>query len=427
MDIKVPQVGESIVEAEIAEWLKKDGDYVEKDDLLLELETEKVNVELNAEASGKLTILAQDGETVNIGAVIGRIDTAAKKTDSTKDAVKDANKDKEPQQEKKATGKEASGGKKEEDTKNQQEEEAKSSEKPMNPAVPKIAAERGIDPQQLKGSGRDGRVLVDDIPAEAEHKDPQEEQQKPTDAVTQATTKPGADRTKRTERVAMSRIRRKIAEHLLKATQETAMLTTFNDADMSRVIAIRTSYKESFLKKYDIPLGFMSFFVKACAEALKSYPEVNASIDGTDILYHHYRDIGVAVGSKRGLVVPVIRDADHLDFDEIEATIRDLASRADSGKLGLEELEGGTFTISNGGIYGSVLSTPLLNPPQSAILGMHAIQERAVVRDGEIVIRPIMNLALSYDHRIIDGQQAVSFLKQVKTYIEAPETLLLKL
>ncbi|MFO7813366.1 MAG: 2-oxoglutarate dehydrogenase complex dihydrolipoyllysine-residue succinyltransferase [Pelovirga sp.] len=423
MEIKVPQVGESIVEAEIAEWLKKDGDYVEKDDLLLELETEKVNVELNAEAAGQLTILAQDGETVKIGAVIGRIDTSAKKTGGTKDA----DKDKEPQQEEKSTGKEPSGGKEKDLTNNQQEEEAKSSEKPMNPAVPKIAAERGIDPQQLKGSGRDGRVLVDDIPAEAEHKDQPEEQQKSTDTKTQPATKPGTDRSERTERVAMSRIRRKIAEHLLKATQETAMLTTFNDADMSRVIAIRTSYKEAFLKKYDIPLGFMSFFVKACAEALKSYPEVNASIDGTDILYHHYRDIGVAVGSKRGLVVPVIRDADHLGFDEIEATIRDLASRADSGKLVLDELEGGTFTISNGGIYGSVLSTPLLNPPQSAILGMHAIQERAVVRDGEIVIRPIMNLALSYDHRIIDGQQAVSFLKQVKTYIEAPETLLLKL
>jgi 2-oxoglutarate dehydrogenase E2 component (dihydrolipoamide succinyltransferase) len=423
MEIKVPQVGESIVEAEIAEWLKKDGDYVEKDDLLLELETEKVNVELNAEAAGKLTILAQDGETVKIGAVIGRIDPSAEKTDSTKDADKDKDK---PRQEEKTSSKKAPGDKEEESTKNRQEE-AEHSEKPMNPAVPKIAAERGIDPQQLKGSGRDGRVLVDDIPAEGEQKDKQETQQKSTKTEDKPAPKPVADRSERIERVAMTRIRRKIAEHLLKATQETAMLTTFNDADMSRVIALRNSYKEAFLKKYDVPLGFMSFFVKACAEALKSYPEVNASIDGTDILYHHYRDIGVAVGSKRGLVVPVIRDADHLRFDEIEATIRDLAARADSGKLGLEELEGGTFTISNGGIYGSVLSTPLLNPPQSAILGMHAIQERAVVRDGDIVVRPIMNLALSYDHRIIDGQQAVSFLKQVKTYIEAPETLLLKL
>jgi len=421
MEIKVPQVGESIVEAEIAEWLKKDGDYVEKDDLLLELETEKVNVELNAEASGKLTILAKDGETVKIGAVIGRIDTSAEKTDST--AEKDTQKDKKQQQETKeqpaakepSENKEVSGDQK-------QQKDAPTSEKPMNPAVPKIAAERGVDPQQLKGSGRDGRILVDDIPAEAEQKEQEEPQRQTETAATAA-----GDRTERTERVAMTRIRRKIAEHLLKAKQETAMLTTFNDADMSRVIALRNSYKEAFLKKHDVPLGFMSFFVKACAEALKTYPEVNASIEDTDIIYHHYRDIGVAVGSKRGLVVPVIRDADHLGFAEIEAAIRDLAARADSGKLGLDELEGGTFTISNGGIYGSVLSTPLLNPPQSAILGMHAIQDRAVVRDGDIVIRPIMNLALSYDHRIIDGQQAVSFLKQVKTYIETPEALLLKL
>lgn len=423
MEIKVPQVGESIVEAEIAEWLKKDGDYVEKDDLLLELETEKVNVELNAEASGKLTILAKDGETVKIGAVIGRIDTSAEKTDRSADA--DSRKDKEKQQEtptkEQAAAKESA--EQPEDSGGQQQAKEPSDKKPMNPAVPKIAAERGIDPQQLKGSGRDGRILVDDIPAEAEQKEEKEEPQKQMETTATAAD----DRKDRTERVAMTRIRRKIAEHLLKAKQETAMLTTFNDADMSRVIALRTNYKEAFLKKHDVPLGFMSFFVKAGAEALKTYPEVNASIDGTDILYHHYRDIGVAVGSKRGLVVPVIRDADHLGFAEIEATIRDFATRADSGKLGLDELEGGTFTISNGGIYGSVLSTPLLNPPQSAILGMHAIQERAVVRDGDIVVRPIMNLALSYDHRIIDGQQAVSFLKQVKTYIEAPETLLLKL
>ncbi len=423
MEIKVPQVGESIVEAEIAEWLKKDGDYITKDDLLLELETEKVNVELNAEASGKLTILAKDGETVKIGAVIGRIDTSADKTDSTPEANtrNDKEKPQQTQTEEKTPAKEAS-----EDNKvsgdHKQQKDTPTGETPMNPAVPKIASERGIDPKQLEGSGRDGRILVDDIPAEAEQKK-QAEHQKQTG--TTATT--ADDRKERTERVAMTRIRRKIAEHLLKAKQETAMLTTFNDADMSRVIVLRNNYKEAFLKKHDVPLGFMSFFVKACAEALKTYPEVNASIDSNDIIYHHYRDIGVAVGSKRGLVVPVIRDADHLGFAEIEATIRDLAARADSGKLGLDELEGGTFTISNGGIYGSVLSTPLLNPPQSAILGMHAIQDRAVVHDGDIVIRPIMNLALSYDHRIIDGQQAVSFLKQVKTYIEAPETLLLKL
>ena len=399
MDIIVPQVGESIVEAEIGEWFKKDGEYVNKDDLLLELETEKVNVELNAEASGKLTILAGQGETIKIGAVIGKIDETATASPSTD--VTD--------------GTESVSA-------------ATTDPAPMNPAVPKIAAERGVDPTTLQGSGRDGRVLVDDIPpAAAEVVTPAPVATAPTSTpapATQSVSQPETE--ERITRVPMSQLRKKIAEHLLRAKQDTAMLTTFNEIDMSRVMALRKSYKESFQKKYGVPLGFMSFFVKACAEALKQYPEVNGSIDGNDIIYHNYCDIGVAVGSKRGLVVPVIRDADTLHFDEVEKTIRGLAERASSGKLTLDELQGGTFTISNGGIYGSVLSTPILNPPQSAILGMHAIQERAVVVAGEIVIRPMMNVALSYDHRIIDGQQAVSFLKQVKGYIDNPETLLLK-
>ncbi len=399
MDIIVPQVGESIVEAEIGEWFKKDGEYVNKDDLLLELETEKVNVELNAEASGKLTILSGQGETIKIGAVIGKIDetaTASSSTDVT-DGTESVT-------------------------------AATTDPAPMNPAVPKIAAERGVDPTTLQGSGRDGRVLVDDIPpAAAEVGTPAPVATAPASTpapATQSVSQPETE--ERITRVPMSQLRKKIAEHLLRAKQDTAMLTTFNEIDMSRVMALRKSYKESFQEKYGVPLGFMSFFVKACAEALKQYPEVNGSIDGNDIIYHNYCDIGVAVGSKRGLVVPVIRDADTLHFDEVEKTIRGLAERASNGKLTLDELQGGTFTISNGGIYGSVLSTPILNPPQSAILGMHAIQERAVVVAGEIVIRPMMNVALSYDHRIIDGQQAVSFLKQVKGYIDNPETLLLK-
>ena len=398
MDIIVPQVGESIVEAEIGEWFKKDGEYVNKDDLLLELETEKVNVELNAEASGVLTILSGQGETIKIGAVIGKIDETATASPSASvaDAVESAT--------------------------------ATTNPAPMNPAVPKIAAERGVDPTTLQGSGRDGRVLVDDIPpAAAEVGTPAPVATAPATTpapATQSVSQPETE--ERITRVPMSQLRKKIAEHLLRAKQDTAMLTTFNEIDMSRVMALRKSYKESFQEKYGVPLGFMSFFVKACAEALKQYPEVNGSIDGNDIIYHNYCDIGVAVGSKRGLVVPVIRDADTLHFDEVEKTIRGLAERASNGKLTLDELQGGTFTISNGGIYGSVLSTPILNPPQSAILGMHAIQERAVVVAGEIVIRPMMNVALSYDHRIIDGQQAVSFLKQVKGYIDNPETLLLK-
>ncbi len=394
MDIIVPQVGESIVEAEIGEWFKKDGEYVATDDLLMELETEKVNVELNAEASGTLTILVAQGETVKIGAVIGKIDESAAASAAVSDSVKS-----EPA-------------------------EVATEPAPMNPAVPKLAAERGIDPSTLKGSGPDGRILVDDILTAGE--------EEKTPAAVEPESPPApqpiieAEKGERITRVPMTQLRKKIAEHLLRAKQDTAMLTTFNEIDMSRVIALRRKYKESFQEKYGVSLGFMSFFVKACAEALQAYPEVNGSIEGHDIIYHNYYDIGVAVGSKRGLVVPVIRNADGLHFDQVEKTIRDFAQRAGTGKLTLDELQNGTFTISNGGIYGSVLSTPILNPPQSAILGMHAIQDRAVVVEGEIVVRPMMNIALSYDHRIIDGEQAVSFLKQVKGYIDNPETLLLK-
>lgn len=401
MDIIVPQVGESIVEAEIGEWFKKDGEYIEKDDLIMELETEKVNVELNAEASGKLTITAQQGDTVKIGAVIGTIDESAEK--STAPAVVSAL---------------------EEPAKPQQDA-------PMNPAVPKIAAERGIDVATLTGSGRDGRILVDDVPEAAAVKAAPAPAKTPA-PIPEPKSAPApqvkviADAGERTTRVPMTQIRKKIAAHLMKARHETAMLTTFNEIDMSRVMALRKAYKDTFLEKHGIGLGFMSFFVKACAEALLEYRDVNARIEGDDIIYHNYVDIGVAVGGKRGLVVPVIRNADKLSFDEIEKTIRTFAEKANSGKITLEDLAGGTFTVSNGGIYGSVLSTPLLNPPQSGILGMHAIEQRPVVRDGEVVIRPIMNIALSYDHRIIDGKEAVGFLKQVKSYIDNPETLLLK-
>jgi 2-oxoglutarate dehydrogenase E2 component (dihydrolipoamide succinyltransferase) len=408
MDIIVPQVGESIVEAEIGEWFKQDGEQVEQDDLLLELETEKINVELNAEASGKLTILAQQGDVVKIGAVIGKIDESAAGSTPAEDKPAEQEQSEEHPEE---------------------EADEKSAEQPaMNPAVAKLAAERGIDPTTLKGSGRGGRILVDDVPAAGEQDSPapSEEAESPAEPAPAQASAP-APEDERIKRVPMTQIRKKIAERLLMARQQTAMLTTFNEIDMSRVIGLRNKQKQAFEKKHGVPLGFMSFFVKATAEALKDYPEVNARIDGDDIIYHNYYDIGVAVGSKRGLVVPVIRDADQLRFDAIEKTIRSLAEKAQTGKLSLDDLQGGTFTISNGGIYGSVLSTPLLNPPQSGILGMHAIKDRAVVIDGEIVVRPIMNVALSYDHRIIDGQQAVGFLKQLKTYIEDPEEMLLEM
>ena len=395
MEIIVPQVGESIIEAEIGEWFKKDGEFVKKDDLLLELETEKVNVELNAEVSGELTVLIKQGETVNIGTVIGKIDEIV--TADIQGELIPAHED--------VVGNNA--------------------EPPvMNPAVPKLAAERNIDPADLKGSGRGGRILVDDIPSVKVDAEKPVVVELPPTAVAKAPEPTKADA--RVTRVPMSPFRKKMAAHLLRAKQETAMLTTFNEIDMTRVVALRRNYKTSFLEKHGVPLGFMSFFIRACAEALKEYPQINSSIDGDDIVYHNYYDIGIAVGSKRGLVVPVIRDTDNLEFAEIEKIIRDYAAQANSGKLTIDKLQGGTFTISNGGVYGSVLSTPLLNPPQSGILGIHAIQDRAVVCDGEVVIRPMMNVALSYDHRIIDGQQAVSFLKQVKSYIDHPETLLLK-
>ncbi len=427
MEIRVPQVGESIVEAEVGEWFKQDGEHVSKDDLLLELETEKINVELNADASGKLSIQAQTGETVKIGAVIGKIDENATAPESAKDAEEESKQESAPADTQQTT-QEEKDSKESKQARASQPESTETPDAPHNPAVAKIAAERGVDPQTLKGSGRDGRVLVDDIPTHPPQDTAQsqsesaEAESAPTESAQPASP---VTANERITRVPMTQIRKKIAAHLLKARQETAMLTTFNEVDMSRVIALRKQYKDSLQEKHSIGLGFMSFFIKACAAALSQSPEVNARIDGDDIVYHNFYDIGVAVGSKRGLVVPIIRDADQLNFADIEATIRDFAERANSGKLTMEDLEGGTFTISNGGIYGSVLSTPLLNPPQSGILGMHAIQERAVVRDGEIVIRPIMNIALSYDHRIIDGRQAVIFLKQVKTYIEEPETLLL--
>ena len=373
----------------------------------MELETEKVNVELNAEAAGRLTILAEAGETVKIGAVIGKIDETAEKSAAAPAAATAPQPAPAAEQAAPAA--------------------APLKDAPMNPAVPKIAAERGIDPATLTGSGRDGRVLVDDIPAAAEQKVAPAVAEKPAATPTQAKPEKTAVATEeRITRVPMTQIRKKIAAHLMKARHETAMLTTFNEIDMSKAMAMRKTWKEAFQDKHGVGLGFMSFFVKACAEALQQFPEVNGSIDGDDIIYHNYYDIGIAVGSKRGLVVPIIRDCDTLSFADVEKTIRDFAERAGKGKLGLDELDGGTFTITNGGVYGSLLSTPLLNPPQSAILGMHGIQERPVVRDGEIVIRSMMNVALSYDHRIIDGTQSVQFLKQIKNYVENPEALLLQ-
>ena len=396
MDIKVPEIGESIIEAVVGQWQKKTGDRVAVDDLLVELETDKINIEILAEGAGTLEILAAEGDTLAVGSTLGRIDeSGAEKEPEEKEPVENS----------------AS-----------LPTSAPASDKPMNPAVPKIAAEKGLDPAQVAGSGRDGRVLVDDLKPTPQ---PQTSSPLPPPASAPIITQTKDD--SRSRRVAMSPIRKKIAAHLLAARQQTAMLTTFNEVDMKRLLELRTNHKESFARKHAVKLGLMSFFVKASVEALKEFEAVNGRIDGGDIVYQDFYDIGIAVGGKRGLVVPILRDADSLSFADIEKQIRDFGERADTGKLALEEIRGGTFTISNGGVYGSLLSTPILNPPQSAVLGMHATQERAVVVAGEIVIRPMMNLALSYDHRIIDGREAVGFLKRIKVLLEDPEEMLLEM
>lgn len=425
MEIKIPEVGESILEALVANWLKEDGAAVAKDEIICELETDKVNVELPAEASGILHIVVQPGETVPVGTVIATIEegavaqtppaqteTAAVTEDSS--TVADT-----PAEEKAApTTKDVAS----EDADAPADEQA--SQPAVNPAARQHAAADGVNLLEVTGSGRAGRILLEDVLA---HKKSSPAKSQAVDSKAAPAEVKSSDDGRPITRQAMTPIRQRIAARLLQARQQTAMLTTFNEADMSWVKKIRSRHQENFVAKHGIKLGMMSFFVKASIEALKEFPTVNARIDGTDVIYQHYYDIGIAVGTERGLVVPVLRNADQLTFAEIEQQIADLAAKANARKLTLADLEGGTFTITNGGVYGSLLSTPIINPPQCGVLGMHAIQDRPVVRDGEIVIRPIMNLALSYDHRLIDGREAVGFLKLIKEYIEDPSELFLEL
>jgi len=407
MKITVPEIGESVFEAVVGKWHKKDGDFVRKDEVLLELETDKINLEIQAEAEGSLSISAQEGETVKVGGTLGTLDAKASPSPEA-DQEKSEDKEEEDRKPRTAEGKTPA----------------------INPAAAKMAREQGIDLETVSGSGRDGRITVDDVLRASE-----EEEKEPTGSTTaeapaaapRKNAAAEADESERITRKRMSPIRKKIAERLVAVRQQTAMLTTFNEADMSRIAALRQKHKEAFKEKHGVSLGLMSFFVKASVEALKAFPEVNARIDGEDIVYQNFYDVGIAVGSERGLIVPVLRDADQLSFAGIEQGIQELVERIQKNRITLDELEGGTFTISNGGIYGSMLSTPILNPPQSGVLGMHAIEKRAVVREGEIVIRPMMYLALSYDHRIIDGRQAVQFLRKIKEILEAPEELLFEL
>ena len=390
VDIKVPSPGESITEGTISRWLKPNGAFVKEDDPVFELESDKAAIEVNAPASGVLSIVVPEGSTVQVGAVVGRIDENAKPPAET------------PPPTKPIDGHAAA-------------------EKAVSPAARKIADDAGVDVSKIAGSGRGGTVLKEDVVA---HTSISPERERRVEAAPSLAL--GAGNDKRETRQRMSTLRQRIAERLVAAQQNAAILTTFNEADMSAVLVLRTKYKESFQKKHGVGLGFMGFFVKACCEALRTYPSVNGRIDGTEIVHHHYVDVGVAVSTEKGLMVPVLRDAERLSFAQIEKSIGELAVKARDGKITVADLQGGTFTITNGGVFGSLLSTPILNPPQSGILGMHTIQKRPVVVDDQIVIRPMMYLALSYDHRLIDGREAVGFLVRVKECVENPERLLIE-
>jgi 2-oxoglutarate dehydrogenase E2 component (dihydrolipoamide succinyltransferase) len=391
-EILVPSLPESVSDATLVAWHKQAGEWVNEGDNLADLETDKVILEVPAPKSGTLVeLVVQDGETVVGGQLLAKLDAQQAKpaqvAEKTEEAV-------------------------------------------LSPSVRKLVAEKDLDPQAIAGSGKHGRILKTDVldflneqakdPAPAPTPAPVTETHSPLSATAVASLRPE-------QRVPMTRLRAKVAERLLQAQQNAAMLTTFNEVNLSAVIDLRNHYKDRFEAKHSIKLGFMSFFVKASIEGLKRFPAINASIDGSDIIYHGYYDIGIAVTTPRGLIVPILRDADQLDFAGIEKGIHDFGNKARNGSISVEDLSGGTFTITNGGIFGSMLSTPILNPPQCAILGMHAIKDRPVVENGEIVIRPIMYLALSYDHRLVDGKEAVQFLGIIKECLEAPAHLLLNI
>ena len=405
-DIMTPALGESVTEATVARWTKKPGEAVKKDEILVELETDKVSLEVASPSDGVLSeIAANDGETVTPGALLGRVSEGAAAAPAPAPAPAKAP---EPAPAPAPAPQPAPAPA-------PQAEAAK----PLSPSVQRIVSETGLKPETVQGTGKDGRITKGDALAALEARANQ-----PAPAPAPAAPRPVHERE---ERVRMTRLRQTIARRLKEAQNSAAMLTTFNEVDMSAVMALRAQYKDVFEKRHGVKLGFMSFFVKACVHALKEIPDVNAEIDGQDIIYKNHYDIGVAVGTEKGLVVPVVRDADAMNLAEIEKAIGELGKKARDGHLALEDLQGGTFTISNGGVYGSLMSTPILNAPQSGILGMHKIQERPMVVNGQIAIRPMMYLALSYDHRVVDGQGAVTFLVKVKEAIEDPQRLLLDL
>lgn len=397
IEVKVPALPESVADATIATWHKKVGDKVTRDENILDLETDKVVLEVPAPADGILQeILFKEGATVRSGELLARIEAGAGA--ASKPASEDRN----------------------------SHEVSALDDKSTSPAVRRMLAENDLQPSQIKGSGKDGRITKEDVVSFIESNRGKKSGQSTTPIVESKKSAPIAPTGGREERrVPMSRLRAKVAERLLEAQHNAAMLTTFNEVNLKAVMDLRAQYKDGFEKKHGVKLGFMSFFTKAVVESLKRFPAVNASIDGQDIVYHGYYDIGIAVSTERGLVVPVVRDADLLSMADIEQSISDSATRARQGKLSLEEMQGGTFTITNGGVFGSLLATPIINPPQTGILGMHKIEDRPVVEKGQIVIRPMMYIALSYDHRLIDGKDSVQFLVSVKELLEDPSRLLL--
>ncbi|RVT94529.1 2-oxoglutarate dehydrogenase complex dihydrolipoyllysine-residue succinyltransferase [Sphingomonas crocodyli] len=411
-DVVVPTLGESITEATLGQWLKKPGEAVKVDEPIASLETDKVAVEVPSPVAGVIgELVVNEGDTVNVGAVIARIEAGAAASTSATPAVEDRT----------AVGK-AEAAAPAEPASAPVEESGDALT--LSPSVRRAVLEYGVDPSKIRGTGKDGRVTKDDVIAAAKS---QPKTAAPAAAPAAAAPVASAAGERKEERVKMTRLRQTVAKRLKEAQNTAAMLTTFNDVDMTAVIEARNKYKDLFEKKHGVRLGFMGFFVKAAVMALKDVPAVNASIEGDEIVYRDYVDVSVAVSAPNGLVVPVIRDAQNLSVSGIEKTIGDFGKRAKEGKLSMEDMKGGTFTISNGGVFGSLMSTPIINPPQSGVLGLHRIEDRPVVRDGQVVVRPMMYLALSYDHRLIDGREAVTFLVALKNAIEDPTRLLIDL
>ncbi len=406
VELKIPSVGESITEVEVGEWVKNVGDQVQIDETIVMIETDKVTAEILAPVAGTITqVLMKQGEVATVGDVVGYMEEGAVDAPAAEASAAEA-----PAAPAPAAAPAGGGGH-------------------VMPAAQREMSQRGLTPQDVTPTGPGGRTLKEDVvragsaaPAKAA---PAPAKAAPAPAAAKPPVVTGGDRSE--DVVPMTPLRRKVAERLVQAQTDAALLTTFNEVDMSPVMAIRKEYKDAFIKKYDIKLGFMSFFIKAAVDGLKLVPQINAEIRDKSIVYRNYFDIGVAVGGGKGLLVPVIRNTERLSFSEIELTIKDFGMRAQANKIKLDELQGGTFTISNGGVYGSLLSTPIINPPQSGILGLHGIKERPIAVDGQVVIRPMMYLALSYDHRIVDGREAVTFLKRVKECIENPERMLLEI